>query len=411
MGIENKESTKNPLHLLERYRSLVKSIYALKGIEGDYDEIVKHLIDTPSYPEAEREAHFSLLGDLAALNERFRRYHWLSENYRILLEMTNTFMHTFDREVIYEKAFQLVSQVMVTDGFFIALYQEEKKEFYIPFFMDTGKRYDPITIKYGQGFISQVVKNRKILHLSTSQEAEAFEHVRWGNTEQDTNTALFIPLTLGEHVKGVISAQSYKEYAYSQEDVELLQTIGGLVIHAIESVELYEKIAKLSYHDDLTGLKNRRAFQKDLEKAFQEWSGGQEIILIMMDSDHLKELNDRFGHDVGDMLIQRIGAMLKKLEGREISCYRYAGDEFMVLLKTEVPRDLQQIAREFLEELIKEPLKVNGVPLYFTMSVGVASFPKHASSREELLKNVDQALYFSKNHGKNRITVFGQKDE
>lgn len=110
-------------------------------------------------------------------------------------------------------------------------------------------------------------------------------------------------------MKGVISAQSYREFAYKKEHEELLKIIGSQVASAVETARLYDRMYQMSFRDDLTGILNYRAFHRDLEKLLEE--GQSSVALIMLDSDHLKAVNDQYGHHVGDELIRCIAEALK----------------------------------------------------------------------------------------------------
>lgn len=397
------------VRLFDELSLLVHRIYTMKGSEEADLSLIKRLMGSSSFSAREQESIFRLLGELKTLEEGFHRTYWLSENYKILLETTNSFLETFDREEIYEKAYELVSKVMAADAFFIALYHEESGELYIPYFRDGGLRYDPVTMRFGRGVVSEVIRRQEMISVSTKQEAEELNHVKWGNPDQDTNAALFIPLFQGDGIKGVISVQSYKAYAYRDEDKDLLKTIGVLVLHAIESVDLYEQVSELSYRDELTGMRNRRALKRDLKALFEEWQEGSGVItLAVLDADHLKEVNDGYGHEIGDRLIKWIGKGLKEAEGKHLTSYRYGGDEFIVLLRTSSAEESRRMVSSIREELMRRPLAVNGVFIDISMSVGVASFPRDAPDPEALFQRADEALYLAKRNKKSGLIVYGE---
>jgi diguanylate cyclase (GGDEF)-like protein len=386
-------------YLLETYRLLLSDIEQLDP--GKVHELAQQI--GGKLPQSETVLHHQLLNEIVKLNEKVKHMLWISEHMKILHEMGQTFTKTFNEKEILWKAFELVSRVMRTDAFFIAFYDENDAEIQIPISIDNGVNYGPLTIPFGQGIISQVITTRKTIHKRTQREFIPDEYVRWGNPDQDTNTCIFVPLLLGNQVKGVISAQSYQEFAYKQEHEELLKIIGFQVTSAIETARLYDRLYQVSIKDELTNIKNYRAFHQDLERLL---ALGQPVTLIMLDSDHLKSVNDEFGHHLGDELIQRIAEAMRENVTEGESVYRYAGDEFMMLAPGMSLAAAEQKAESIREYLWQHPIVHEGMEIPVTVSVGIARYPDHADSADGLKRAADQALYLSKKRGKNRITIY-----
>ncbi|WP_234410378.1 sensor domain-containing diguanylate cyclase [Caldalkalibacillus mannanilyticus] len=324
----------------------------------------------------------------------------------IVHELGHIFTKAVDVETIFLKANQLVSRVMPTDAFLVALYKEGSDEVHIPFALDNGVRYHPGLLKYGEGNISKAIMTKAAVHIQTEKELTQSTPRRWGNRQCPTSTAIFVPMLLGDQVKGVISAQSYREFAYRPEHEELLRMIGFQVASAIETAELYDKIYRTTITDEMTKLKNYRAFHEDLKGWLSTLTPDQSLTLIMMDSDDLKRVNDKYGHDMGDQLIQKIADAIRDVQERE-EAYRYAGDEFMILapeLSVEQAVEKLERIRNYLEEhvLITEC----GESVSITLSAGIAQYPLDASTGDELKRVVDYAMYQSKKGGKNCTTVY-----
>jgi diguanylate cyclase (GGDEF)-like protein len=386
--------------LLERYRLLLSDIERLEPEE--VHQLAQQIAG--KLPQRETVLHHQLLEEIVKLNEKVKHLLWISEHMKILHELGQTFTMTFDEERILWKAFELVSRVMPTDAFFIAFYNENDAEIRIPISIDNGVNYGPHTLPFGQGIISQVITTRKTIHKRTQREFSPEEYVRWGNPEHDTNTCIFVPLLLGNQVIGVISAQAYEEFAYKQEHEELLKIIGFQVASAIETARLYDKLYQVSIMDELTNIKNYRAFHQDLEGMLAD--GNQPVTLIMLDSDHLKSVNDRYGHHLGDRLIQRIAEAMRVNAVDGESVYRYAGDEFMMLAPNLSLTEAEQKAQIIRDYLLEHPIVYEGMEIPMTVSVGIARYPDHADTADGLKRAADQALYQSKKQGKNRITIY-----
>jgi diguanylate cyclase (GGDEF)-like protein len=160
-------------------------------------------------------------------------------------------------------------------------------------------------------------------------------------------------------------------------------------------------------HDSLTGLPNRAMVYERAEYAMvRASSGGPGVVLLVIDLDGFKDVNDAFGHDVGDELLQEVAGRLSSLLGATCTLGHTGGDEFVVLTDRGPVEDPEQLARTLLEALtVPYCLKsVAGAPLSLTASIGVATGLRASASH--LLRDADIALYEAKAAGKNRFVVF-----
>jgi diguanylate cyclase (GGDEF)-like protein len=388
-------------HLLERYSQW---LHRIEQVDREEVEALSREL-AGVLPERERIGHKQLLEEIVKLNEKVTHLLWLSEHLKILHDLSHIFAKTFEEEEILWRAFELVSRVMPTDAFLIAFYDEGDSEIRIPISVDNGVNYGPLTLPYGKGLISKVLATRQTVHLQTSGDETEGASVRWGNPDSDTNACIFVPLMLDNQIKGVISAQSYREFAYKKEHEELLAIIGFQVASAIETARLYDRMYQMSFQDELSGILNYRAFHRDLEQLLK--SEPPSVALVMLDSDHLKAVNDQYGHHLGDALIRRIAEALKQSASPGDSVYRYAGDEFMLLSPRATLEEAMAKVRAIREYLRLHPLVHEGRVIPVTVSVGIACYPEHANTADGLKRAADEALYRSKHNGKNCATVYG----
>lgn len=387
--------------LLERYSQWLSQIESVdrKEIEAAASELGSLL------PDGDQALHGQVMARIGELHDKVTEMLWISEHMKILHDLSHIFAKTFDESEILWKAFELVSRVMRADAFFIAFYDEGDSEIRVPISIDSGINYGPLTVPYGQGMISKVMDNRETIHIRTMKdEPSEPEMIRWGSPEIDTNTCIFVPLMLGNQIKGVISAQSYREFAYKKEHEELLKIIGFQVASAIENARLYERVYQLSFQDALTDIANYRAFHRDLEDLLNEKDTS--VALIMLDSDNLKSVNDHYGHHLGDALIRRIADAMKASAGHGDTAYRYAGDEFMLLSPGASMEEVEEKVRSIREYLRTHPLVQDSFCIPITVSVGIACFPEDAHTADGLKRAADEALYRSKRKGKNCTTVY-----
>lgn len=387
--------------LLARYSQWLSRIERVDSHE--LDAVAREIGDSLS--EQDGALHRQLLKQIGALHDKVTEMLWMSEHMKILHDLSHIFAKTYEENQILWKAFELVSRVMRTDAFFIAFFDEGDSEIRVPISVDSGINYGPVVVPYGQGLVSKVIDTRQTIHIRTMRnEPSEPEMIRWGSPEIDTNTCIFVPLMLGNQVKGVISAQSYQEFAYKKEHEELLKIIGFQVASAIETARLYERMYQMSFQDELTGIANYRAFHRDLEHLLCKEDAS--VALIMLDSDGLKTVNDHYGHHVGDAMIQRIAEAMKAIAGTEDTAYRYAGDEFMLLSPGATMEEAEEKVRAIREYLRVRPVVHDNFCIPVAVSVGIARFPEDERTADGLKRAADEALYRSKRRGKNCTTVY-----
>lgn len=172
-----------------------------------------------------------------------------------------------------------------------------------------------------------------------------------------------------------------------------------LLKEAEEAKHIMETASK---HDFLTGLGNRSKFVEDLEAAIK---AGKPCTVVMIDIDHFKSINDTLGHAAGDETLKQLAARMKELHSRILTPYRYAGDEFIVILQSEQQRILDKAALD-LSLIFDKPIKIGDEKLKTSGSMGVAVYPKDADNTKDLLFKADAAMYTVKQNGRGKIMFY-----
>jgi diguanylate cyclase (GGDEF)-like protein/PAS domain S-box-containing protein len=192
---------------------------------------------------------------------------------------------------------------------------------------------------------------------------------------------------------------------YAEESVR--QANKSLQAHINEIEKLQRKLREQAIRDPLTNLFNRRYLQETLEREIsRSRRGKQHVSLIIMDIDHFKNVNDKYGHAAGDEMLRAISALLKKnIRQEDIPC-RYGGEEFLIVLPGASTQIAQKRANKLQEGVNALQVEHNGQNIHVTISLGIATFPMHGSTGEKTLLRADQALYLAKQDGRNRVVVF-----
>jgi len=178
----------------------------------------------------------------------------------------------------------------------------------------------------------------------------------------------------------------------------------------IAPVENAGDLNELVFQDDLTRINNRRFFYRYLKEKIPWGEPRPEpVSLLMIDLDHFKQINDRYGHLEGDGALVHVADLLREQVGDRGHVVRYAGDEFAVLLPGSDLDPARELAASLLGALRSRSFHVESVDkdLTLTLSVGVAAFPDHGADPRKFIEAADRALYVSKRLGRNRVTVVG----
>ncbi len=169
----------------------------------------------------------------------------------------------------------------------------------------------------------------------------------------------------------------------------------------------YYTVRKLAHTDELTQLYNRRHFVDLAEHSIHEWPKSASTCLLMFDVDHFKQVNDNYGHDIGDRVLQLIAATTRKEMRHSDVLARFGGEEFIVLLSDTQLQDALLIAERIRYSIQRQSLNLSPeLNLKFTVSIGITELQSPSQSLAELIKQVDLALYAAKRSGRNRVRVY-----
>lgn len=248
------------------------------------------------------------------------------------------------------------------------------------------------------------------LHLTRKRTID----VRCKHVAPSSGSDICVPLIAQGEAIGVYHLMiSEKEDEYFDENLlkdkeQLAISMSKQISLALSNLKLREKLHDMAIHDSLTGVFNRRYMEEYFKhEIYRAARKGISIGVIILDLDHFKTVNDTLGHEAGDIVLKEIGMFLSnKIRKSDIVC-RIGGDEFVIIM----PEEPLEVTIERAEELNKEfkLLQKTGEEKKLlenvTLSFGVAAFPTHGATSDEVLKAADQALYTAKDKGRDQVCV------
>jgi diguanylate cyclase (GGDEF)-like protein len=219
---------------------------------------------------------------------------------------------------------------------------------------------------------------------------------------------VLVPVITDDAVIALMRLSRPSKKPFTADELRFLEAVANQTALALERVKLIAFLENLSITDALTGIANRRHFEWRLSEEIERARRYKyPLSALMLDLDHFKQVNDNYGHQIGDIVLQQVAQRLRRILRRTDFLARYGGEEFIVLAP-QTPADRALILAERLRQVIAEsPIPVaDNLQIHITISIGVAVFPNHAQNESELIGAADAALYKAKQMGRNRVCMF-----
>ena len=226
-------------------------------------------------------------------------------------------------------------------------------------------------------------------------------------TEPLHPVTLCLPIQVQGESLGVLHLQSQIEENLDDAKRRLAFTVVEQTGMALSNLELREALREQSIRDPLTGLYNRRYMEEVLKQQLSRVTRQLHPLgIIMIDIDHFKLFNDTYGHAPGDALLRKLGLLLQsRIRGEDIAC-RYGGEEFVLIMPDASLETAQQRAEDLLQEARLLQVQDGGPSAeVITLSIGVAIYPQHGRTIENVLRAADSALYRAKQEGRDRVVI------
>ena len=247
--------------------------------------------------------------------------------------------------------------------------------------------------------------------IRTHVERRRFESHRIEPSDGRLKSHISLPLINEGKVLGCTSLNSDRTNAFDAQALQFFSLITYQMASSLKHSQVFSSMKDMAIYDTLTNLYNRRYINQVLEAEFRDSSlKRQPLSIIMLDIDHFKAINDRYGHDKGDRALIHIASLLKESLRKHDIVARFGGEEFIVVLPKATMRDAVVIAERIRRSVEATPLSVGDEKVHFTVSLGIAAIPAiWPKSKEEFIKFADTALYEAKGKGRNKVCFYVPK--
>jgi len=218
---------------------------------------------------------------------------------------------------------------------------------------------------------------------------------------------LGVPLIVGDRVIGMLAVDSAQPNHFTPDHARLAAAFADQVAIAIENARLFDEVQQLAITDSLTGLYNRRHFFELAALEFDRARRYQRpLSALMLDIDHFKQVNDTYGHTIGDQVLRAVAERCRKHLRKFNVLGRYGGEEFVALLPETEPANARLVAERLRQGIADLPIDTERAVIAITISVGVGGLDEECLALECLLERADWALYAAKQAGRDRVHVW-----
>jgi diguanylate cyclase (GGDEF)-like protein len=265
---------------------------------------------------------------------------------------------------------------------------------------------------------SQVPWGGNLLHFWVTQQALPMMIVRGKHPKADSElqaasaeSALVIPLFVKGRVLGSLQLFCARSDGFTEEDAQLLWTLALVAENLLTREQANEGLLRFAFTDYLTGLRTRGYFEQQLDLEVKRSDRkGEKFSLLMVDIDHFKQLNDSYGHHVGDQVLRQVTSLLVK-DMREVDTVaRYGGEEFVIILPEASEQEAMSVAQRLRRAVQNFNFEIEGLEGHerLTISIGIAVYGRDADCRQKLIEYADAALYAAKSRGRNQVLPYSQ---
>lgn len=325
--------------------------------------------------------------------------------------VAKTLNSTLNLKEVLDIVMNKIKDLIMAEAWSILMLDEASNE--LVFEVALGEKGDQVRemrLALGQGVAGWVAQHQQPVIVADAATDQRFFKGVDQRTGFRTKSIIATPLISRGRLLGVVEIMNKQGDApFTDKDLELLQILADHAAIAIENARLYEKAQRLAITDDLTGLYNSRHCDLFMKEALRQAQKlGLPLSVIFIDLDHMKEVDDSYGHLLGGQTLREVAQRIASLVRPPDMASRYGGDEYVIVLPGKGAESALKLAEEIRGRIAAEPfLASEKLSCRLTASIGIACYPQHGSTTDQLLSRADKAMYRVKESGKNRVELAG----
>jgi len=267
-----------------------------------------------------------------------------------------------------------------------------------------------VLAEHAQLPMSVAIREKRLLLIKDFSEWECRKKTtitRLFARNYNSNSCIIAPLMSDQKILGVLNlADKIDSNTFdTKTDLPPVQLLCEIIGSAMSNIELYEEVQKRALTDGMTNLLNHRAFYDVLDKEVNRTQRyGNNLSLLMIDLDSLKQINDHHGHRAGDAVLLHVAEQIVACIRDTDVAARYGGDEFAIILPNTSLSDAMHVAERMVKNISRKPVHTDGRELNVSVSVGLGQYHQDQSI-EDFMNETDAAMFNAKTAGKNRVHV------
>ncbi len=338
--------------------------------------------------------------------ESLQKHHTIQEKINSLVNIVNI---SENKSIIYEEVVKICQSIFKYDKLTIMVSYQDIEHARIEcvdgYSLDIS-RDEVFSLK--NSIFANVIQDNQIINSKDIKKdfGKRYRFYDDEKTKRSVSSVLAVPIIINKDVSGCIALERFEEKDYSEINLFYLEKIAQMLNVLLQWQSEYHKMYLNTNHDNLTGLLNYRAFLNRLDiemnRAFRT---NQSLVIIIVDVDKFKRINDTFGHQIGNIALKKIADLISTSVRNIDVVARYGGEEFIIAVSNSNKNGAEQIANRIVSNVANNFFIFNDQRIKITVSVGMAEFPKDSDQVQILIDAADKAMYTAKKYGGNTFSV------
>ncbi|MBN1655600.1 MAG: diguanylate cyclase [Deltaproteobacteria bacterium] len=327
----------------------------------------------------------------------------------ILYQASKALGAALNEDAVFDAGLKAAAEIVPYEFAAVTLYDSQSHRHYVRRAVGEGAQaLANLSFRDNTSLTAMAVKNCHFLpYRGEFDGSQQIVYTKKANLT-GMGSLLILPLIVREKAMGTFALAARRRNAFTNSVRPALQALANQLAIALSNAALVARLERLATTDGLTGCRNKHAFHEELEsklRAAERFK--RKLSLVIADLDHFKNVNDTYGHAIGDVVLRELGRILQKMKRETDSVARFGGEEFCLLCEETDSKGAYQLAERVREELTKTIFQTELGNLNVTCSLGVATYPHDARDRQSLFAAADRALYIAKQRGRNCVCSVG----